>query len=319
MKVPNTPTVSVVIPTFNREQCLVDFLHSLARQNYLNYEIIIVDQSENISDAKRDLIKLFANKLKYYHIEERGRSLAKNYGIQFSSGDIIIFCDDDIIVPENFISTHVETLADPFIAAASCRLVEQNDPDIAINKPLRTTSYGQLVNKPYSTVSGYVTSLNGGNMSFKRVVLNQVGYFEEYFEGTSMVEEPDIAYRIIQSGHKIYFNASITVYHYPQYNGNIAEMKDKRATWFYYYFFNLSVFYLKYGRVLNMLLVFFYCIALSIKHVIKYSLNIKDYKKMISGFFNGFKRGMQIKKLNESYKYHTPTRYEKKSYKPLIL
>jgi glycosyltransferase involved in cell wall biosynthesis len=319
MNLANAPQVSVVIPTYNREQCVLDFLHSLSKQDYPNYEIIIIDQSEILSEAKKKLIKQNTGSLKYYHIEERGRSLAKNYGMQFASGDIIIFCDDDIIVPENFISTHVETLTDPFIAAASCRLVEQGDPAIPIHKPLRTTFYGQLVNKPYSTASGYVTSLNGGNMSFKKNVLNQVGYFEEFFAGTSMVEEPDIAYRIVQSGYKIYFNATITVYHYPQHNGNIAEMKGKRATWFYFYFFNLSIFYLKYGRLFNMLFVFIYCMALSVKHVLKYSLNGKDYIKMISGFFAGFKRGMQVNGLSKKLKYYTPVRFEKKSYSPVTL
>ncbi|MCA4895451.1 MAG: glycosyltransferase [Cytophagales bacterium] len=309
--------VSVVIPTYKRDKCLIDLLNCLFIQDYWNLEILVVDQSEFLSNEKQLLIKQYPEKLKYYQIAERGRSLAKNYGITFSSGDIILFCDDDIIVPSNFVSTHVDTYKDKSIGAVSCRLVEDGQPAISVKRPLRTTAFGRLINIPYSTESCYVTSLNGGNMSFRKEVLDQVGFFEEYFSGTSMVEEPDIAYRIIQIGYKIYFNASITVMHYPQHNGNIAEMKNKRADWFYFYFYNLSIFYLKYKRYTNMILVLFYCLLLSIKHSVKYKLSGTDYLKMISGYFKGFKRGVEISKLSFSRKYYTPIRLGKKGYSSL--
>ena len=310
--------VSVVIPTYNRDKCLTDLLECLLGQDYSNFEILVIDQSELLTNEKREFIRKFPDKVRYFHIKDRGRSLAKNYGILHAVGDIVLFCDDDIIVPPNFLHVHVLTFAgDSTIGALSCRLVEENQPSIAIKRPLRTTAYGRLINVPYSTQSAYVTSLNGGNMSFRKDVLDKVGFFEEYFMGTSMVEEPDIAYRIVKSGFRLYFNASITVMHYPQYNGNIAELKGKRADWFYYYFFNLSIFYLKYKRFWNMVLVFFYCLLLSVKHTMKYKLSLKDYLRMVSGYFHGAKRGMEIAKLSSDGKYFTPVRLKKYSYSKL--
>lgn len=306
--------VSVVIPTYNRDKCLIDLLKCLFVQDYPNLEILVIDQSDLLSHEKEEVISKNQGILKYYRIKEKGRSLAKNYGIIFSTGDIILFCDDDIIVPANFISTHVKNYDRPDIGAVSCRLVEDGQPSVPIARPLRTTFYGRLINKPYSTQSGYVTSLNGGNMSFRKKVIDKVGFFEEYFSGTSMVEEPDIAYRIVKSGYKLYFNTSITVNHYPQYNGNIAEMKSKRAEWFYYYFFNLCIFYLKYHRFWNIIFVSIYSFTLSFKHVFQYKLSFADFKRMISGFFDGLKRGSQISKLTSTNKYHTPVRFEKKNY-----
>lgn len=310
--------VSVVIPTYNRDKCLSELLLCLYKQDYHSFEVLIIDQSELLTSEKQEIINHCPDYVKYYHIEDRGRSLAKNYGILYSEGDLILFCDDDILVPNNFISTHVSTYhRDKKIGAVSCRLVEDGQPAISVKRPLSTTAYGRLINVPYSTESCYVTSLNGGNMSFRKEVLDEVGFFEEYFSGTSMVEEPDIAYRIIQIGYKIYFNASITVMHYPQHNGNIAEMKNKRADWFYFYFYNLSIFYLKYKRYTNMILVLFYCLLLSIKHSVKYKLSGTDYLKMISGYFKGFKRGVEISKLSFSRKYYTPIRLGKKGYSSL--
>ena len=311
--------VSIVIPTYNREKCIVDLLKCLFRQDYENFEILVIDQSDHLSTEKQKLIRDKPSLLKYYKINERGRSLAKNYGILLATGDIVLFCDDDIIVPDNFISTHAALYQNPEIAAASCRLVEDGQPAIAISRPLRTTFYGRLINKPFSTKSGFVTSLNGGNMSFRKEVLREVGFFEEHFIGTSMVEEPDIAYRIVQSGHKLFFDASITVLHYPQHNGNIAEISSKRADWFYHYFFNLCIFYLKYGRVVNMFFVFIYSLILSLKHIIKFKLSYQDYKRMVSGFFAGFRRARQVARLPTPAKYYTPLRFEKKTYEPLTM
>lgn len=311
--------VSVIIPTYNRERCIIDLLECLFVQDYPEFEIIVVDQSDALTNDKKQMIAR-SGRLKYYWIAERGRSLAKNYGILFSSGDIVLFCDDDIIVPTNFISTHVKIYDNEQVAAQSCRLIEEGQPAPAIKKPLRTTFFGQLINKPYSTVSGYVTSLNGGNMSFRKSVLDQIGFFEEYFTGTSMVEEPDMAYRIIQLKHRIFFNASITVQHYPQFNGNAAEMKGKRASWFYFYFFNLGIFYLKYKRTWNMFFVFVYCIALSLKHTVSYGLGPKDYIKMVSGYFDGLRRGLSVGALpSPKGKYYTPVRYEKRKYNPITV
>jgi glycosyltransferase involved in cell wall biosynthesis len=306
--------VSVIIPTYNRESCLINLLEDIVVQDYENFEVIVVEQSEIISFEKKQFAEKYKEKIVVYLIPERGRSLAKNYGILMASGDIILFCDDDIRVPKNFISTHVACYNNPNIGAVSCRLVEHGQPSVAINKPLQTTFYGKFINKSYSTKSGYVTSLNGGNMSFRKEALDKAGFFEEFFIGTSMVEEPDLAYRILKHKYKIFFEANITVLHFPQYNGNIAAMVEKRTEWFYSYFYNLSIFYSKYGRKFNMPFVLLYCLVLSIKHCVKYKLPVKSYLNMVSGYFNGYKVGKNLHKLSGEDIYFTPCRFEKKEY-----
>lgn len=304
--------VSIIIPTYNREECLIKTIESLLAQDQKNFELIIIDQSDTISEEKKQLIANHPQKIRFFHIKERGRSLAKNYGILQAKGDLILFCDDDILVGTNFLDAHLGIYKkDPLIGAASCRLVEEGDPTLPIDKPLQTTFYGKLINKPYSTTSGYVSSLNGGNMSFKRDVLEKAGFFEEYFEGTSMVEEPDMAYRVIKNGNRIYFEASITVNHYPQYNGNVAYMKSKRAEWFYFYFFNLLMFYTKYNRIINLPIVFVYTLLVCTKHIILYKMPVSSYMRMLSGFFNGVKKGFKLYALQKDNVYFSPYRFPK--------
>ena len=311
--------VSVIIPTYNREKCILDLLKVLFVQDHTKYELIIIDQSSELSAEKKDFIRTHKNRLRYFHISERGRSLAKNYGILQAKGDIVLFCDDDIIPEPNFLSTHVANYKDEKIGAVSCRLVEEGQLAVPIDRPLKATFYGKLINKPYSTSSGYVTSLNGGNMSFRKSVLDKVGFFEEYFEGTSMVEESDIAYRVLKCGYKIYFNAGTTVMHYPQQNGNIAYMQAKRAEWFYFYFYNLLVYFVKYGRFSNLPFVFMYSLLLSAKHSVRYRIPLVHYFKMISGFFNGMKKGYSIYADPVKGIYFSPCRYKKEYINEIIL
>ena len=44
------PMVSIIIPTLNRYSYLKDALHDLEKQEYLNFEVIIIDQSEPFND-----------------------------------------------------------------------------------------------------------------------------------------------------------------------------------------------------------------------------------------------------------------------------
>lgn len=304
-------SISVIIPTYNRERCILELLQALFIQDYKKYEIIVIDQSDQLSEEKKTFIHFHKEKLKYFHIQERGRSLAKNYGILQAKGDIILFCDDDIIPPDNFLATHAKHYLNEKIGAVSCRLVEEGDKEEFVKMPLKSTFYGRLINKPYSTHSNFVTSLNGGNMSFRKTALDKCGFFEEYFEGTSMVEEPDIAYRVLMNGYKIFFDASITVMHFPQNNGNLAYIKEKRAEWFYYYYFNLLIFFIKYGRFVNLPFVFIYSILLSAKHLVIYKMPLSSYFIMLSGFFNGIKKGYKIYKEQKGKIYYSPCRYKK--------
>lgn len=312
--------ISVIIPTYQREACLLDTIHSLLNQSYPDFEIIVIDQSESISENKISLINQNRKQLRYFHIQEKGRSLAKNYGILQAKGDLILFCDDDILTEPTFLQTHAAIYQkDSQIAAASCRLVEEGDPTISIPEPLKITAYGKLVNKPYSTWSGYVTSLNGGNMSFTKKALDEIGFFEEAFDGTSMVEEPDMAYRLIKRGYRIYFDASTTVQHFPQKNGNLAYMRSKREEWFYYFFFNLFLFYAKYGRKLLLPLVFAYSLLVCTKHVLIHKMPLSSYGRMIRGARKGAKTGLHLYESQKTNPYFCSYRNPKTSIHELKL
>ena len=87
---------SVVIPLYNKEDCIEKTLHSVLNQSYLNFEVIIVDDGstdqsvEIVSSINDQRIRLITQ-------PNGGPSAARNTGIQNSSGDFIAFIDADDI------------------------------------------------------------------------------------------------------------------------------------------------------------------------------------------------------------------------------
>lgn len=87
--------VSVIIPTYNSSKYIIECINSVINQTYKNLEIIIVDDKstdntidiiKNINDSRIKLIELSINS---------GVSVARNKGIDESTGDYICFLDSD--------------------------------------------------------------------------------------------------------------------------------------------------------------------------------------------------------------------------------
>lgn len=103
----NKGLVSIILPTFNRADLLVETLDSIIAQTYKNWECIIVDDGS--SEANIELLKKFIQKDKRLKFLERkdfgqptGANACRNIGIEKANGDFIIFFDsDDLFLPHS--------------------------------------------------------------------------------------------------------------------------------------------------------------------------------------------------------------------------
>lgn len=87
--------VSIIIPTYNRENTLMRAISSILLQTYRNFELIIVD--DNSDDKTEELVKSIQDKRIYYIKSDinLGPSEARNLGIRNAAGSYIAFQDSD--------------------------------------------------------------------------------------------------------------------------------------------------------------------------------------------------------------------------------
>ena len=92
------PSVSVIVPTYNREHFLQKCIESVLSQSFKDFELIVVDDGS--TDKTEDILKRYEDKLHYIKQEQKGPSSARNTGMQYSSGEWICFLDsDDLWLP----------------------------------------------------------------------------------------------------------------------------------------------------------------------------------------------------------------------------
>lgn len=109
----NSPLVSVIIPTYSRNEMLERAILSILNQTYKNIEIIVVDDNNPKSEHRKyteNIMKKYKENYKVKYIKNTrnlGAALSRNEGILNSEGEIICFLDDDDEYMENCIEEKV--------------------------------------------------------------------------------------------------------------------------------------------------------------------------------------------------------------------
>lgn len=102
-------TVSVIIPTYNREIFVEQAVISALSQSYHPLEILVIDDGSD--DQTDKALKKYANKIRYIKQRNKGRSAARNKGIEMSDSKYIAFLDSDDCWDREYISKQVTSLS----------------------------------------------------------------------------------------------------------------------------------------------------------------------------------------------------------------
>lgn len=103
--------ISIIVPCYNQAQYLDECLQSVSNQTYQNWECIIVNDG-SIDDTEKKA-RHWENKdrrFKYLFQENLGVSIARNLGLEYSSGTYIQFLDGDDILQEDKLSYQADIL-----------------------------------------------------------------------------------------------------------------------------------------------------------------------------------------------------------------
>lgn len=206
---------SIIIPTLNRSEFLLNTLKDLVVQDYKpGFEIVIVDQSIQPDVSVQSYIRQFDN-IKYHFITHfRGLPEARNYGAQQAENEYLLYLDDDIRCEKNLLQQHANILNNEEIGVCAGGITEafKKNSDQEIGKfvkysatPLR--GFHKKGNKE-------VDHGGGGNFSVKKEVYLKVNGVDELLtKGAALHEETDFCLRVKKAGYKVFYNYDAHVMH----------------------------------------------------------------------------------------------------------
>lgn len=119
--------ISVIIPTHNRANFLLNSINSVLEQEYKNFEIIIVDDFST-DNTEQIIQKTYnSNQVLYYKLEKNvGPAQARRFGVNKSKGDYIAFLDSDDLWLPNKLSLQVEYIKSYNCDALASQLYDLN-------------------------------------------------------------------------------------------------------------------------------------------------------------------------------------------------
>ncbi|TLN28536.1 glycosyltransferase family 2 protein, partial [bacterium] len=93
------PRVSVIIPSYNRADMVMDAVNSVLRQTFADWELIVVDDGSQ--DNTREVIAAVRDeRVRYIYQDNQGLPGARNSGIRAARGEYVAFLDsDDVFLP----------------------------------------------------------------------------------------------------------------------------------------------------------------------------------------------------------------------------
>ena len=168
------PKVSVIIPTYNSAQFIVETLESVFAQTYKNYEVIVVDDGS--TDNTKEVLKPYMSKIRYIYKENGGPASARNVGIKNARGEYIAFLDSDDLWLSEKLERQVKYLGkyqEVVLVFTDCiRFFEDSLSEIRSCKE-RFISNDMFLNLWWETI--IITS----TVIVKKFCFDKVGFFDE--------------------------------------------------------------------------------------------------------------------------------------------
>jgi glycosyltransferase involved in cell wall biosynthesis len=200
----NKPFVSVVIPTLNRYKYLKDVLGDLEKQDYQNFEVILVDQSEPV---EVDFYEGWKLDIKLIHQEEKALWLGRNKAVSASKGDYILLFDDDSRVEKDWIKNHL-------------KCIDFFDSKISAGVTHTLVGGGLGRKETYFHLSDVFDT---GNAMLHKSIFVEVGLFDRQFEKQRM-GDAEFGLRSLLGGFNIVSNPFAKRIHLKVETGGLRQM-----------------------------------------------------------------------------------------------
>ncbi|MEK7093996.1 MAG: glycosyltransferase [Patescibacteria group bacterium] len=232
---PYTPRVSIIIPAWNEEVGILKTIKTILKSTYRNIEVVVVnDGSTDGSDqAMRKFIETYETvrpesvkkiDLRYFYKENGGKGNALNYGIEHSSGEIVMSIDADCALTPETVGNFVKCFEDSRVMAAVGNVKIGNSETI-----LGTVQYLEFLFSFYfkkaESVMNTIYIIGGAAGAFRRKVFEEVGLYNH----NNITEDIEFSVRIQDKGMRIVYASDAIVY--TEGASSLAGLMKQRVRW----------------------------------------------------------------------------------------
>jgi glycosyltransferase involved in cell wall biosynthesis len=210
-----TPLVSILIPVYNHEKYIIECLDSIAKQDYINIEVLLLDDGskDDSYNVALSWIKLHADiRVTISRQDNQGVCKTLNTLIQQSSGEYIVLCASDDSLSLAGISRRVRILEEnssKLAVVGDAKLIDQNSKEISSSAMahLYHTNYTSLL-KDIKSELVFHWSVVGPTLLIKRSAYDLLGMYDEKL----LVEDREFYLRLLAKNTLLFFPEQVASY-----------------------------------------------------------------------------------------------------------
>jgi GT2 family glycosyltransferase len=214
--------VSFVVPTYRRPEILGDTLRALLEVDYpvTQYEVIVVDDgSEDLTASVVRALRGRGPEITYVGQVNRGAATARNRGAMAASGELLVFCDDDMLVEPSHVVLHLRTRA----SHGECAVNGERWFSPRVEARLRRTPFGRFrldLEREYLRPEGVrldetciaAHTLSACNLAVRRELFAELGGFDPDLPYPG-AEDQEFSLRASRAGCLLVRNRAIRMLH----------------------------------------------------------------------------------------------------------
>lgn len=219
--------ISIIVSVYNGEKSIERCISSICNQTYADIEVIIVNDGS--TDRTREMCEQMCKqdgRIKLFNIQNGGVANARNYGIDHSTGDYIMFVDADDYIEKDMCAVLQQKMCQYNVKLVVSKAVDEDVCGNVIARPKVSKSGIIQFDEEFSFVEDYACFVSWGCL-YKRDILDGIRFDSRFYVG-----EDSLFFYMVVNNCKKYFITDETFYHYVIYSNSLSNGKvdDRKYT-----------------------------------------------------------------------------------------
>lgn len=225
--------VSIAIPTFGREEVLLETIRFCLKQAPAAGEILVIDQTVSHAESTERALADWdqSGSIRWMRLKHPSIPAAMNQALLHATRPLVLFLDDDIVPAEKMVAAHAAAHGAPEVAVVVGQIIQPWQQPADLVAPRSRDRLRADFDFPFhSTGRAELQNAMAGHMSVVREWAVEVGGFDENFRGAAYRFETEFARRMYRAGGKTVFEPAASIRHLRAERGGTRVYGDHLAS-----------------------------------------------------------------------------------------